>query len=116
MPQVQGILATISFLDILDIAIVAYVLYRMYYMIKDTRAVALLKGLFVLLAATALRETRIRPPPWSDRRPGWSVGKRARAGKGQRLSRRRLTADICTLASAAPAIPRHVGADRQTAL
>ena len=54
MPQVQGILATISFLDILDIAIVAYVLYRMYYMIKDTRAVSLLKGLFVLLAATAL--------------------------------------------------------------
>ncbi len=52
MPQLQGILATISLLDLLDVAIVAYVLYRMYYMIKDTRAVALLKGLFVLLIAT----------------------------------------------------------------
>ena len=54
MPQLQGILTTIGLLDILDVAIVAYVLYRMYYMIKDTRAVALLKGLFVLLIATAL--------------------------------------------------------------
>ena len=54
MPQLQGILATISLLDLLDIAIVAYVLYRMYYMIKDTRAVALLKGLLMLLIATAV--------------------------------------------------------------
>ena len=54
MPQLQGVLSTIGLLDLIDVAIVAYVLYRMYYMIKDTRAVALLKGLFVLLAATAL--------------------------------------------------------------
>lgn len=54
MPQLQGALSTIGLLDFIDVAIVAYVLYRMYYMIKDTRAVALLKGLFVLLAATAL--------------------------------------------------------------
>ena len=54
MPQLQGVLSTIGLLDFIDVAIVAYVLYRMYYMIKDTRAVALLKGLFVLLAFTAL--------------------------------------------------------------
>ena len=54
MPQLQGVLSTIGLLDLIDVAIVAYVLYRMYYMIKDTRAVALLKGLFVLLAFTAL--------------------------------------------------------------
>ncbi len=50
--QIKGILSTIGLLDILDILIVAYVLYRLYFMIKDTRAVALLKGLFVLLFAT----------------------------------------------------------------
>ncbi|HWR40810.1 MAG TPA: diadenylate cyclase CdaA [Patescibacteria group bacterium] len=52
--QLQGVIATISLLDILDIVIVAFVLYKMYYMIKDTRAVALLKGLIVLLLATLI--------------------------------------------------------------
>ncbi|WP_371365921.1 Cyclic di-AMP synthase CdaA [Sporomusa rhizae] len=50
--QVRGILSTISFLDIVDILIVAYFLYKLYVMIRDTRAVALLKGLVVLLLAT----------------------------------------------------------------
>ena len=50
--QIRGILSTISLLDLLDIFIVALVLYKLYYIIKDTRAVALLKGLFVLLLAT----------------------------------------------------------------
>jgi diadenylate cyclase len=36
----------------MDIVIVAFVLYKLYVMIKDTRAVALLKGLIVLLLAT----------------------------------------------------------------
>lgn len=49
--QIQGIISTISFLDIIDIAIVAFVLYKLYFMIKDTRAIALLKGLVVLLLA-----------------------------------------------------------------
>lgn len=49
--QIQGIISTINFLDLIDIAIVAFVLYKTYFMIKDTRAVALLKGLFVLLIA-----------------------------------------------------------------
>lgn len=50
--QIRGIISTISFLDIIDMAIVAYVLYKLYVMIRDTRAVALLKGLIVLLLAT----------------------------------------------------------------
>jgi diadenylate cyclase len=50
--QLRGIISTISFLDILDIVIVAYFLYKLYIMIRDTRAVALLKGLVVLLLAT----------------------------------------------------------------
>ncbi|WP_425059855.1 Cyclic di-AMP synthase CdaA [Sporomusa carbonis] len=50
--QIRGIISTISFLDIIDIVIVAYFLYKFYFMIKDTRAVALLKGLVVLLLAT----------------------------------------------------------------
>lgn len=51
-PQVQGILTTINLLDFVDIVIVAFVLYKLYFMIKDTRAIALLKGLSVLLVAT----------------------------------------------------------------
>lgn len=50
--QIKGILATIGPWDIVDIVIVAVVLYKLYVMIKHTRAVALLKGLFVLLFAT----------------------------------------------------------------
>ncbi|MDU4960279.1 MAG: diadenylate cyclase CdaA [Sporomusaceae bacterium] len=50
--QIRGILATMNPLDIIDIVIVAVVLYKLYYMIKDTRAVALLKGLAVLLVMT----------------------------------------------------------------
>lgn len=50
--QIRGILATMNLLDFIDIVIVAIVLYKLYYMIKDTRAVALLKGLVVLLVMT----------------------------------------------------------------
>lgn len=50
--QIRGIISTISFLDIIDIVIVAYFLYKLYIMISGTRAVALLKGLVVLLVAT----------------------------------------------------------------
>lgn len=52
--QLRGILSTITFLDIIDILLVAFVLYKLYYIIKDTRAVALLKGLIVLLMATLI--------------------------------------------------------------
>lgn len=52
--QLRGILSTITFLDIVDILLVAFVLYKLYYLIKDTRAVALLKGLVVLLMATLI--------------------------------------------------------------
>lgn len=50
--QIRGILSTISFLDVIDIVLVAFVLYKLYVMIKDTRALALLKGLIVLLIGT----------------------------------------------------------------
>lgn len=50
--QIRGIISTIGLLDLLDMAIVAFFLYKMYSVIKNTRAVALLKGLIVLLMAT----------------------------------------------------------------
>lgn len=50
--QIKGIIATIGLLDLVDIFIVAFFLYKIYVLIKDTRAVALLKGLIVLLMAT----------------------------------------------------------------
>lgn len=52
LPQMKGILSTISFLDLFEILIVAVVLYKLYIMIKDTRALALLKGLIVLIIVT----------------------------------------------------------------
>ncbi|MBP2651510.1 MAG: hypothetical protein H6Q74_2335 [Firmicutes bacterium] len=52
LQQIQRILSTVGWLDIIDILIVAVVLYKLYIMIRDTRAVALLKGLIVLLIAT----------------------------------------------------------------
>ena len=53
MSQIEVILSTLSGLDVIDIIIVAFVLYRLYYMIRDTRAAALVKGLMLLLLATA---------------------------------------------------------------
>ena len=54
MPQFQAIISTISLLDIFDMVIVAFVIYKLYVMIKDTRALALLKGLIIMLIATAI--------------------------------------------------------------
>lgn len=54
MPQFQAIISTISLLDLFDMVIVAFVLYKLYVMIKDTRALALLKGLVVMLIATLI--------------------------------------------------------------
>lgn len=54
MPQIRAIISTISLLDIFDMVIVAFVLYKLYIMIKDTRALALLKGLIVMLIATVI--------------------------------------------------------------
>lgn len=52
--QFHGMLSTIGFLDVLDILIVAFILYRIYLMVKDTRAITLLKGVVVLLIVTVL--------------------------------------------------------------
>lgn len=54
MSQFHAIVSTISLLDIFDIVLVAFVLYKLYVMIKDTRALALLKGLIVMLIATVI--------------------------------------------------------------
>ena len=47
--QLQGLLKTISILDVLDILVVAYFLFRIYLMLKNTRAATLVKGLLVLV-------------------------------------------------------------------
>ena len=54
MGQFNAIISTISLLDIFDMVIVAFVLYKLYVMIKDTRALALLKGLIVMLIFTVI--------------------------------------------------------------
>jgi diadenylate cyclase len=49
--------STVSFFDFIDIAIVYFVLYRMILLIRGTRAVNLLKGILVILLATAISHT-----------------------------------------------------------
>ncbi len=50
--QIRGIISTIGWRDIIDILLVAVLLYKLYMILKDTRALTLLKGLVVLLVAT----------------------------------------------------------------
>lgn len=54
MIQLQGLLSTITFLDVIDIVVVAYFLYRLFLMLKNTRAATLCKGLMVLIGFTLI--------------------------------------------------------------
>lgn len=47
--QYHGLLSTVGFLDVVDILLVAVILYKSYEMLKDTRAITLAKGLFVMM-------------------------------------------------------------------
>ena len=47
-------ISTFNFINILDILLVAFLIYRVFLLIKDTRALQLIKGLAVLLAAAAV--------------------------------------------------------------
>ena len=49
--QFRNAIPPFGLIDFIDVLIVAIVLYKLYGMIKDTRAVTLLKGLLVLLVA-----------------------------------------------------------------
>ena len=48
----QGFISSFRLLDILDILLVAFVLYKLFILIRNTRAVALIKGLLVLGVVT----------------------------------------------------------------
>ena len=47
--QLSGAFSTIGILDVIDILIVAVIIYKIYEMLQDTRAITLVKGLFVLM-------------------------------------------------------------------
>ncbi len=47
-------LPTLGWVDILDIAIVAYIIFKLVMWLKDTRAWALFKGLFIVLILMAI--------------------------------------------------------------
>lgn len=49
--QAEGVIKTISMLDIVDILVVTFFLYKLYQMLKNTRAASLIKGLVILLLA-----------------------------------------------------------------
>ena len=50
----QGFISSFRLLDILDILLVAFVLYKLFILIRNTRAVALNKGLLVLGVVTVV--------------------------------------------------------------
>ena len=50
--RLRDLLTTITPLDIFDIIVVAAILYKFYQMIKDTRAITLVKGLMVIISLT----------------------------------------------------------------
>jgi len=52
--KVRDMVLTITPLDIFDIIIVAMILYKCYQMIRDTRAMTLVKGLLVIIALTII--------------------------------------------------------------
>ena len=47
--QYHGLLSTVGIRDVVDILLVAVILYKSYEMLKDTRAITLAKGLFVMM-------------------------------------------------------------------
>ena len=49
---IQGFISSFRLLDVVDILLVAFFLYKMLILIRNTRAVALIKGLIVLGAVT----------------------------------------------------------------
>ena len=54
--EIHALLPTIGLLDLVDIFIVAVILYKLYEMLQDTRAIALVKGLLILLALTLVSD------------------------------------------------------------
>lgn len=50
----QGFISSFRLLDILDILLVAFVLYKLFILIRNTQAVALIKGLLVLGVVTVV--------------------------------------------------------------
>ncbi len=52
--SLQGFISSFRLLDILDILLVAFVLYKLFILIRNTRAVALIKGLLVLGVVTVV--------------------------------------------------------------
>ena len=55
---IQGFISSFRLLDVVDILLVAFFLYKMLILIRNTRAVALIKGLIVLGAVTVISSSR----------------------------------------------------------
>jgi len=65
LAEMEGIIQTITALDLVDILVVTYFLYRLYQMLKNTRAASLVKGLLVLLlAALASKSLHLHVINW----------------------------------------------------
>ena len=58
---IQGFISSFRLLDVVDILLVAFFLYKMLILIRNTRAVALIKGLIVLGAVTVISSSRFSP-------------------------------------------------------
>ncbi len=53
---IKDIIMNMTIIDFIDISIVAYFFYKMYFLVKETRAEQLIKGIVILLLATNVLE------------------------------------------------------------
>ena len=56
MTQLLSTFKVFGWQDLIDIAVIALIIYQLLMLIKGTRAVQLIKGLFVLLVASVIAE------------------------------------------------------------
>ena len=54
LSQFHALLGTVGIWDLVDVLIVAIIFYKVYEMLKDTRAITLVKGLVVLMIVTMI--------------------------------------------------------------
>lgn len=59
---IQGFISSFRLLDVVDILLVAFFLYKLLILIRNTRAVALIKGLIFLGVITILSSSRFFEP------------------------------------------------------
>ena len=56
MWNLKDIIINITLFDVIDISLIAYLFYKIYFLIKETRAEQLIKGILVLVISFQIAE------------------------------------------------------------